>query len=104
MSPPWKVGKERFSDLTVVLDHTDAVVCSMVEWPREYQANARIIAAAPEMLECLIEACEFQWKIYVKGKNDTLGLKHFRDLMHKEITIIEKATAMSVEEILDPKN
>jgi hypothetical protein len=50
-------------------------------------ANARLIAAAPEMLEALI----FEAKI---SQNDICGISI------RLIKIIEKATGMSIEEIL----
>jgi hypothetical protein len=51
------------------------------------EANARLIAAAPEMLEALI----FEAKI---SQNDICGIPI------RLIKIIEKATGMSIEEIL----
>ena len=64
-------------------------------------ANGRVIAAAPEMLECLIESCYFQHKIYVKDKNDKIGLRIFTDMLEKEIKIIEKATGLKIEELIN---
>lgn len=60
----------------------------------ESQANARLIAAAPEMLECLIEMVTYL------DKNELNAIKSkttFEKIMRE---IIEKATGISIEEVL----
>ena len=62
------------------------------EIDKTYEANARLIAAAPEMLEALIE--QYKW-LYSKAYYQTAELL-------KEL--IEKATGMSIEEVLNGNN
>jgi hypothetical protein len=59
-----------------------------IDMDKEMQSNARLIAAAPEMLEALIE--QYKW-LYSKAYYQTAELLKL---------LIEKATGMSIEEVL----
>lgn len=55
---PWKVhnniGKK--SEIGIIADEAPCIICTMSnakEWPNEAEANARLIAAAPELLDAL---------------------------------------------------
>ena len=60
----------------------------------ETRANARLIAAAPEMLEALIESVIFIEN--VSEGMDISNLKHYQN----KVAIIEKATGKSWEEVV----
>ena len=74
--------------------HTKTIIkyrysmCEEILTEEEIQANARLIAAAPEMLEALIE--QYKW-LYSKAYYQTAELLK---------PAIEKATGMSIEEVL----
>lgn len=55
-SGPWSIRKVK-SPFMIVNESEDAVICITNAWEEEYkdeeQANARLIAAAPELLEAL---------------------------------------------------
>lgn len=68
------------------------------DWPDDIQseANARLIAAAPEMLEELINFCAYNCTDCsgkTAGCSKTCGLKNAK-------AIIEKATGLKIEEVL----
>ena len=56
--------------------------------------DARLIAAAPEMLEALI------YLLRVADPYRTGGMQHQRDAISMSIAAIEKATGMKIEEAL----
>ncbi len=51
---PWKPLKT-FGGVTIILDHEDKSVAYLRGYKHPYKANARLIAAAPELLEALAE-------------------------------------------------
>ena len=73
--------------------HTETVIkyrynmCEEILTEEEIEANARLISAAPEMLEALI-------KIYNNG-----NINGFEYVIIEEV--IERATGLSIEEILN---
>jgi hypothetical protein len=91
-SGPWKECKrgdysEDFDKQSQIIIGDEMRICAVHSYDIESEANAHLIAAAPEMLEALI----FEAKI---SQNDICGIPI------RLIKIIEKATGMSIEEIL----
>lgn len=95
---PWKVGVDRVDKNTLVMDDNNIGIASVVEWPNEAEANARLIAAAPRMLEALIGAIEII-KIWHGEEAFQIYLKNAPE-MKPIISSIERATGLSIEEVL----
>jgi len=68
----------------------------MGEKTDESEANARLIASAPEILESLI----LEYKFIKEWASAALPEKIFDDLMITKLKVIEKATGMSIDEVL----
>jgi hypothetical protein len=87
---PWKYTISKNSGRHQISDaKCGGQVCAI--WSRGKditEANARLITAAPEMLEALIEFLKFN------------GAQNTEEYQLKVLKLIEKATGMSIEEVL----
>jgi len=98
---PYSRDKKGWGDnIAVVADNNDCIVYyrSFADW----KANARLIAAAPEMLEMLIKRYRLVLSIY----NQFYGMIGYIDLDTNTIqceidNLIEKATGKKLEDILN---
>ncbi len=76
--------------------------CEVFNYPDSTEANAKLIAAAPEMLEALIDICsKFQSIVPTNTKYSEDYQKDFLRMYDKQIKVIEKATGMSWKEIVE---
>lgn len=75
--------------------HEYSEIAEVIYYGKYGKANARLIAAAPKMLEALIEDCK-------KSYNRDIDNPMFKGnplIKHKEI--IEKVTGLSIKEIIE---
>ena len=88
---PWHVNKNHKNEVSADIILPIATVHSLLA-PAEIKANARLIAAAPDMLEALLLFVEINNKDY---SNRSLGLE--RDFIELE-TKVNKAIKKALEE------
>jgi hypothetical protein len=91
------------------IDDSSHIVCKVNDnfvKPMRQLSNARLIAAAPEMLEMLIQSIKYELIYYInmfpKIINTEKAIKHFRDTepKAKKINLLEKATGEKIEDLL----
>jgi hypothetical protein len=95
---PWKeCERGDYSDFdkqSQIIIGDEMRICAVHSYDIEGEANARLIAAAPEMLEALIMVKKYGHSGYVEGSKTDI------EFWFKIDKTIEKATGMSIEEIL----
>lgn len=99
---PWKTG---FNDVPGedIITSVNNNFIAVVPVTKEAKANGRLIAAAPEMLECLIQGLksniEKGCKKCVSNFRDDYCIDSNCSKMRK-VKTIEKATGLKIEEII----
>lgn len=91
---PWNYNK-----ITKLVQYDFYDICEISDnngYP-ENEANARLISAAPEMLETLIEICDH----FCVLDNIKSGMNPKEGLAGKIINAIERATGLKIEEVLE---
>jgi hypothetical protein len=92
---PWQIGTPPPNgEQTIGLNNGLMIAISTTGDNIDSKANARLIAAAPEMLEALIMVKKYGHSGYVEGSKTDI------EFWFKIDKTIEKATGMSIEEIL----
>lgn len=92
----WIISVNDYEEFEVVLDDSEFGTCiiASIEDQQEKEANAKLIAAAPELLEALKDILDFSkddLKAWANYKTHTRITLHGGDLI-KALTAIEKAT------------
>jgi hypothetical protein len=69
---PWKIHHNigHKNELGIIADNAPCIIAIMgnqKEWPKEAEANANLIAAAPELLE----ACKFFIELYDESQSNS---------------------------------
>lgn len=95
---PWKCYNTDpvETELDIVIESQFLTMGWLYSSNENSEANARLIAAAPEMLEELINFCRYNCTDcsgHIEGCSETCGLKNAK-------AIIEKATGLKIEEVL----
>ena len=85
---PWEIN-----NLGDIVDSQGFMIAEMPGY-KGHDDNAYLIAAAPEMLEALIEWLKAS---YIDYKN----IEDFKNQFYRQIPVIEKATGMTIEEVLE---
>lgn len=95
---PWRY--EKFSPVDTALDIViESEGVAIIGWIyRNKEADAHLIAAAPEMLEALIELVEISNKYHGDADNTRLFTRAL--ITGVVMGIIESATGMPIEEVL----
>jgi hypothetical protein len=89
----WTIGHKWNDCIDLTHKNADDDFISIYGKKEEMEANARLIIAAPEMLDCLINVYECQFD---SGKT----LANLNSAIRKSKKMIEKATGQKIEEVI----
>ena len=87
---PWNYADEESGEFCIYEVKTKNILCDRGEWPNrrvESLANARLIAAAPEMLEMLIE---------LSDHTDIIGT----EVQERIYEIVRSASGLAIDEVI----
>ena len=115
---PWKVGKSVTNQM-IIMDKNNICISAITEWPDDisrYKADARLIAAAPEMLEAhgkhstvaeeALAIIKRENYVFDNIDNDRWQKLAFTlysvlvDIQARSRSEVERATGMTIDEVL----